>query len=291
MAGNFERMKAARLFAAELRTTAIEVPKKGADQYESQLYLTQTGLKAARVMVVGTATEIDDIGSDSSFYRMRVSDPTGVFFVTAGQYQPDAAKIMQELTDKLPAFVAVVGKISLFTTNENAVLTSIRAEQIAVVDENVRDTWLLDTAKATLDRLSALKSNPTLGQEVDTAYPEKDDYKKIIKTILQSMKSDVGAVPPAPPAPSVPATQAPSATPQSAKAASPTEPTEDDLKNFVEQKIVAMNKGNGVGIAHLAQPCKGAGITAIKMESIISALMQEGRVYEPKTGVLMPAGV
>ncbi len=153
MAGNFERMKAARLFAAELKATAIEVPKKG-EQYESQLYLTQTGLKASRVMVVGTATEIENIGSDSSFYRMRVSDPTGVFFVTAGQYQPEAAKMMQELADKLPAFVAVVGKISLFTTNEGAVLTSIRAEQIAVVDETVRDTWLLDTAKATLDTAS-----------------------------------------------------------------------------------------------------------------------------------------
>ena len=55
MAGNFERMKAARLFAAELKTTTIEVPKKGGDQYESQLYLTQTGAKAARVMPVSSS--------------------------------------------------------------------------------------------------------------------------------------------------------------------------------------------------------------------------------------------
>jgi RPA family protein len=67
MAGNFERMKAARLFAAELKATTVEAPKKGGDQCESQLYLTQTGAKAARVMVVGTATEIEDIGTDNNF--------------------------------------------------------------------------------------------------------------------------------------------------------------------------------------------------------------------------------
>ncbi len=287
MAGNFERMKAARLFAAELRTTAIEVPKKGADQYESQLYLTQTGLKAARVMVVGTATEIDDIGSDASFYRMRVSDPTGVFFVTAGQYQPEAAKMMQELTDKLPAFVAVVGKISLFTTNENAVLTSIRAEQIAVVDENVRDTWLLDTAKATLDRLSALKTNSVLGLEVETAYPTRENYKEIVKAVMLSMKSDVGSPVPTstPPAAHVPAAKVDAA---------PSDETmsDEDMKNFVEQQIITRNKkGQGVKTEALSNPCKGAGMTLIQLETAIKGLMTEGRVYEPKNGVLMPAGV
>ena len=124
MAGNmaFERMKAMRLFAAELRATTIEVQKKGGDQYESQLYLTQTGLKASRVMIVGTATEIEDIGTDGSFYRMRVSDPTGVFFVTAGQYQPEAAQVMQALIGKLPAFVTIVGKASLYTPKEGTFL-------------------------------------------------------------------------------------------------------------------------------------------------------------------------
>jgi RPA family protein len=193
MAGSmaFERMKAMRLFAAELKATNIEVQKKGGDQYESQLYLTQTGLKASRVMIVGTATEIEDIGTDGSFYRMRVSDPTGVFFVTAGQYQPEAASFMQGLIGKLPAFVTVIGKASLYTPKEGTVLTSIRAEKVVIADENIRNTWLVETAKATLDRLAVLKTNTALGLEVDTAYPNKEDYKQIVKTVLLSMKSEV----------------------------------------------------------------------------------------------------
>jgi RPA family protein len=297
MAGNmaFERMKAMRLFAAELKATTIEVQKKGGDQYESQLYLTQTGLKASRVMIVGTATEIEDIGTDGSFYRMRVSDPTGVFFVTAGQYQPEAASFIQGLIGKLPAFVTVVGKASLYTPKEGTVLTSIRAEKVVLADENIRNTWLVETAKATLDRLAALKTNTALGLEVDTAYPNKEDYKQIVKTVLLSMKTDVvspapsSSVPPvsppvlvsSPPPEAKPATKAPSDGPISL----------EDMKNFVEQKIIALNKGKGVKLETLGNPCKGAGMTLMQLEAALKGLMDEGRIYEPKVGLVTASGV
>jgi RPA family protein len=299
MSENFERMKAARLFAAELKATTVEVPKKGGDQYESQFYLTQTGAKASRVMVVGTATEIEDIGTENNFYRMRVSDPTGVHFVTAGQYQPEAARVMQELINKLPAFVAVIGKFSLYNNGENTKLVSIRAEQVAIVDENVRDTWLLETAKATLDRLLVLKANPVLEQEVAAAYPTRENYKEIVRKVITEMKSTPvvgGASQPG-------ATQAPAATasevtmpeapipatPPVQKQAAPSGTSEEDLKNFIEQKLISMNNGGkGVKIGHLAQQGKGAGISSIKLEELIDALKHEGRIYEPRNGVLMP---
>lgn len=298
MAGNFERMKAARLFAAELKATTVEVPKKGGDQYESQLYLTQTGAKAARVMIVGTATEIEDIGTDNNFYRMRVSDPTGVHFVTAGQYQPEAAKVMQELIERLPAFVAVIGKVSLYNNGENTTLVSIRAEQVSIVDENIRDTWLLETAKATIDRLSVLKANTALEQEVAAAYPTRENYKELVKKVITEMKSTPvgGASQPAAtqaPAVTAPVTTAPEApapaTPPVQKQASPADPSEEDLKKFIEQKLISMNNGGkGVKIGHLAHQSKGAGISSIKLEELIDALKHEGRIYEPKNGILMP---
>jgi len=298
MAGNFERMKAARLFAAELKATTVEVPKKGGDQYESQLYLTQTGAKAARVMVVGTATEIEDIGTDNNFYRMRVSDPTGVHFVTAGQYQPEAAKVMQELIQSLPAFVAVIGKVSLYNNGENTTLVSIRAEQVSIVDENIRDTWLLETAKATLDRLSALKANPVLEQEVAAAYPTRENYKELVKKVITEMKSTPIGGASQPGATQTPATTAPvakapeapaPATPPVQKQAAPADPSEEDLKKFIEQKLISMNNGGkGVKIGHLAQQGKGAGISSIKLEELIDALKHEGRIYEPRNGILMP---
>src|SRR5450759_149852 len=106
---------------------------------------------------------------------------------------------MQELIQSLPVFVAVIGKVSLYNNGENTTLVSIRAEQISIVDENIRDTWLLETAKATLDRLSALKANPILEQEVAAAYPTRENYKELVKKVITEMKSTpvVGASQPA----------------------------------------------------------------------------------------------
>ena len=287
MAGNFERLKAARLFAAEIKNTTIQVPKKGSDQYETQLYLTPTGAKTARIMFVGTATEIEDIGTDSSFFRMRVSDPTGVAFVTAGQYQPEAARLIQELMNKVPAFVAVIGKLSLYT-NEGTTLVSIRAEQIAIVDENVRNTWLLETAKATFDRIAALKASSDLEQEVAAAYPTKEDYKELVKKILLDMKNApaVAMNPPAAPPAQKPASM------EKPLASDPETPvSEEDMKSFVEQQIITRNtKGQGVKIEALGNQCKGAGMKLSQLETAIQGLMNEGRIYEPKLGVVMPTG-
>ncbi len=285
MAGNFERLKAARLFAAEIKNTTIQVPKKSSDQYESQLYLTPTGAKTARIMFVGTATEIEDIGTDSSFFRMRVSDPTGVAFVTAGQYQPEAARLIQELMNKVPAFVAVIGKLSMYT-NEGTTLVSIRAEQIAIVDENVRNTWLLETAKATFDRIAALKACSDLEQEVAAAYPTKDDYKELVRKVLMDMKNAPSMNPQAAPSAQKPASM------EKPPASDPEKPvSEEDMKNFVEQKIISMNTGKGVKIETLSNPCKGAGMKVTQLETAIQGLMNEGRIYEPRLGVVMPTGV
>ena len=63
----------------------------------------------------------------------------------------------------------------------------------------------------------------------------------------------------------------------------------EDLKKFIEQKLISMNNGGkGVKIGHLAQQGKGAGISSIKLEELIDALKHEGRIYEPKNGILMP---
>lgn len=308
MAGNFVRMKAARMFAAEVKATTVQVPKTTGDQYESQLYLTPTGAKAARVMVVGTATEIEDIGNDNSFYRMRVADPTGVHFVTAGQYQPEATKAIQSLEGKLPAFVAIVGKISVYTPpndENNTPLVSIRAEQVTVVDDIVRDIWLLETSKATLDRVSSLKANAELEREVSTSYPTSQNYKELVKTVLRSMKESVDTSAPPASTPSTPAALAPAAPvkapvppvqspPKTEPAKVPDIPqegmTSEQMDDYVEQQVITRNKGKGVKIETLGNPCKGAGIKLLQLEESIKRLMNQGKIYEPKLGLLMPTG-
>ena len=89
-ASGFVREIAHRIFAAELKESNLQA-KEGQDQYSPQYLITPTGAKANRVFIVGTLTEKEDIGTDSEFWRGRIVDPTGAFFVSAGQYQPEAA--------------------------------------------------------------------------------------------------------------------------------------------------------------------------------------------------------
>ncbi|HZM14185.1 MAG TPA: hypothetical protein VFB86_08410 [Bacteroidales bacterium] len=95
------------------------------------------------------------------------------------------------------------------------------------------------------------------------------------------------------PAAAAPVAKAPEApvpaTPPVQKQVAQADPSEEDLKKFIEQKLISMNNGGkGVKIGHLAQQGKGAGISSMKLEELIDALKHEGRIYEPKNGILMP---
>ncbi|MGB9964588.1 RPA family protein [Halobacterium hubeiense] len=146
------REVARRAFAAEFNDA--EFTFKESDDERAPLYaLLPTGERANRVFVVGTLTETEDIGEDSEYWRGRVVDPTGTFFVYAGQYQPDAASALRDA--ETPQYVAVVGKPRTFETDDGSVNVSLRPESITAVDEATRDRWVVETAERTLDRLEA----------------------------------------------------------------------------------------------------------------------------------------
>ena len=149
------RKVARRVFASEFNDAGYTF--KESDDERAPIYLLlPTGERANRVFVVGTLTEKEDIGEDSEYWRGRVVDPTGTFFVYAGQYQPDAAAMLRDLEP--PAYVAIVGKPRTYEpedAEEGEVLVSLRPESITVVDADTRDRWVVETAERTLDRVEA----------------------------------------------------------------------------------------------------------------------------------------
>ena len=172
MAG-YTREVAKRIFAQEFRESNMTF-KDGDDQYAPQYLLTPTGAKVNRVLIVGTLIEKDDIGTESEYWRGRVTDPTGSFLIYAGQYQPEAAQVLAECDT--PAFVAVVGKPSTYTTAEGDIITSVRPESLYVVDGQTRDLWVLETAKRTLERIKALDSNSSDVQKAKEHYNTDPEY-------------------------------------------------------------------------------------------------------------------
>jgi uncharacterized protein len=179
----FEREPARRVFASELRECRYQF-KEGEDEKSPTFVLLPTGERCNRIFIVGTLTEKTRQGEQNIFYRGRVVDPTGTFYVMAGSYQPEA---MQQLAKiETPAFVAVIGKPSIYRKDEaSAPLVSVRIESINVVDKEIRDLWTLDTAARTLDRIEAF----TTGNTPDIL-KAKEQYPMIDPAVFRKMAYD-----------------------------------------------------------------------------------------------------
>ncbi|MBU4189425.1 MAG: hypothetical protein KJ886_00310, partial [Candidatus Thermoplasmatota archaeon] len=121
------RETAWRVFAEEFNNATYEI--KGGEKQASYV-VTPLGAKISRLFIVGVLTEKETVGEN--MLRARISDPTGVFTVYAGQYQPLAAQKLTEIEP--PAFVAVIGKSKTYSPEENVVYTSVRPEIVKEVD-------------------------------------------------------------------------------------------------------------------------------------------------------------
>ncbi len=178
---SFEREPARRVFAGELRESRIHF-REGDDEKSPTYVLLPTGERCNRVFLVGTLTEKKKQGEQNLFYRARVVDPTGTFFIMAGSYQPEAMQQVARIEP--PAFVAVVGKPNVYETPDGAVLISVRCESVTPVDKDTRDRWVLDCARATLDRIGTLGTTPD-GERAQKEY--RADPALFLKMVYEAL--------------------------------------------------------------------------------------------------------
>jgi RPA family protein len=150
--GSSGREVARRLFAREFNDATYTF-KESDDELAPNYTLLPTGERANRVFFVGTLTETEDVGSDSEYWQGRVVDPTGTFYVYAGQYQPEAASTLRQIEP--PTYAAVVGKPRGYETDDGTMNVAVRPESVNQVDEPARDRWVVETADQTIERLEA----------------------------------------------------------------------------------------------------------------------------------------
>lgn len=189
------RETAVRAFADEF-DDSTHTFKESDDDRAPNYQLLRTGAKANRLFVVGTLTEKEDIGSDNEYWRARVVDPTGTFFVYAGQYEPEAASTIRDLDT--PAYVAVVGKPERYlpddADDDDDAMMSLRAKDAFVpVDGDTRDKWVTETAERTLDRIDNTEGE-YVGMAQEIYYSEADgsraDYRSSVVEALESLKEE-----------------------------------------------------------------------------------------------------
>jgi len=180
------REVARRVFAREFND-ASHTFKESDDERAPVYLLLPTGERANRVFLVGTLTEKEDVGEDDEYWRGRIVDPTGTFFVYAGQYQPDAASTLRELEP--PAYVAVVGKPRTYETDDGSVNVSVRPESITAVDSVTRDRWVVEAAQRTLERVAAFEdeSNEYARMAREEYDLDVDDYRAMALAALEGL--------------------------------------------------------------------------------------------------------
>jgi RPA family protein len=145
------RQIARRAFAAEIND-ATHVFKQSDEERAPNFALLPSGEVANRYFVVGTVTEVNDVGNEDEYLQGRLVDPTGTMFAYAGQYQPQAAAFLSSLEP--PAYVAITAKPSTFEA-DGETYVSLRPETITHVDGGTRDRWVAETIERTEARLDA----------------------------------------------------------------------------------------------------------------------------------------
>lgn len=183
----YEREPARRVFAAELREATYHF-KDGEDEKSPAYVLLPTGERCNRVFIIGSMTQKEKRGDQNIFYNIRVADPTGIFFVTASySYQQEATQ--QVIKIEPPKFVAVVGKPNVYEAPDGRKFVSVRIESVTVVEKEMRDCWVLDTAESTLKRIEHFD------QSADAAFTQEhypgvnlDVYRRMAYEALRQIQ-------------------------------------------------------------------------------------------------------
>ncbi len=78
----------------------------------------------------------------------------------------------------------------MYTTEDGRVMTSIRPETISVVDALVRDRWVLETARQTLDRIKKLEEgvSENLSMVEENYSLDLEQYRQMVASALESMQ-------------------------------------------------------------------------------------------------------
>lgn len=170
-----EREVAWRVFAGEFNDSSVE--QRGEEERSPTFLVSPLGAKINRVFAVGVITDLENLGSPSEpLWRARMTDPTGTFFISAGQFQPEAAVALSKL--KPPAFAAVIGKVRTYSPEEGMLYVSIRPEVVRSVTGDIRDYWVLETAKSLKQRIEAFSEGrnmvePSVDELMRLGYPKR----------------------------------------------------------------------------------------------------------------------
>jgi RPA family protein len=295
------RETAWRMFSKEFNDATLDI-NSGEERAPSYV-VTPLGAKVNRLFIVGVVTDIDEIGtSENPMIRAKVADSAGSYYLSAGQFQPEAMASLKEL--KPPEFVAVVGKAKVYAPDDTVRLLSVRPEEVKKCDAELRDYWIYETAVSMMRRIEmmaeALKMAPPSSQELEKLGYSKylaeggaaaaNHYKNVdlesyeelvsnaLREIISSKMGEVKEIDFEETAASPKAEDVEVSTKGDALI------SEDDEKKVL-QIVKSLDKdGKGAKWEEIVAGAKKKKIEKERLEEICTDLLDKGDIYEPELG-------
>ena len=180
-----KREPAWRVFSQEYRDAKFH---EASDEEHSPIYvITPLGARINRLFIVGTLIEVTNYGTeDEPSVRAVVADQTGHFYLTTGQYNPEVGFAL--LRAEIPSFVAIIGKAHVYEPEDGVMRKYVRPEAVIQVEKKVRDRWIVDTSKATWERMEAMREAMQMDDPTEDMLSSLGIYPRLARGAAQASK-------------------------------------------------------------------------------------------------------
>ncbi len=300
------RQSAIRMLAQEYSDASLT--EMGIGEYDPSFVITKLGARVNRALVAGVIDRMERRDGDSGpSYSGHIRDPTGNHVFNIAPFQDEMHAEAEELLARFESgdrfLMALVGKSRWFETEDGGVFTSLRVEQIAVIDKERYSRWLVEAAEATLRRIKAYDASSGVDSSLDSLeeagvpldlingmaqakshYPEFDSENYKVG-VLQALSIASGRSSMA----EASSTNAPvvNGTPEAREqpmAESPIEPV-GDISSMIISAIKSADGGEGAEYDSIILSCVQSGFSREEAEDALEGMRDvDGTIIEPRFG-------
>ena len=152
------RQPAIRLLAQEFGESGLS--EKGPGEFDPAFVITKLGARVNRLLVAGLLESLEPRETSSgTMWQGQLKDASGTHYFSVGQFDNDTVQAQVETLATLheagdPILLLMVAKGRCYTTEEGAVFTSMRPEEIAIIDRQRYATWLVQASQETMKRVA-----------------------------------------------------------------------------------------------------------------------------------------
>ena len=300
------RQSAIRMLAQEYSDASLT--EMGVGEYDPSFVITKLGARVNRALVSGVIDRMERRDGDSGpSYSGHIRDPTGNHVFNIAPFQDEMHAEAEELLARFESgdrfLMALVGKSRWFETEDGGVFTSLRVEQIAIIDKERYSRWLVEAAEATLRRIKAYDDSSGVEPSPDSLegagvpsdlvngmaqarshYPDFDseNYKVGVLQAL-SIASGRSSMAEASPVNAPVANETPG-SPEQPTAQAPIEPV-GDISSTIISAINSADGGEGAEYDTIILSCVQSGFSREEAEDALEGMRDvDGTIIEPRFG-------